>query len=386
MSFIPYGRQDINQEDIDAVVDVLKSDWLTQGPFVQSFEQAVLDFCGAKHAIAVCNATAALHIACKALGVGAGDNVWTSPNTFVASANCVLYCNAKVDFVDICPDTYNMSTDALRAKLEHAEKTGQLPKVVIPVHFSGQSCDMREIKQLADHYGFKIIEDASHAIGGQYQNKPIGCCEYADIAVFSFHPVKIITTGEGGMCVTNDPELAEKLALYRSHGITRDQTLMTKDCEGAWYYEQLELGFNYRITDLQCALGVSQMKRLVTSIKKRNEIAEIYIAELQALPLQLPGVKSDRLNAYHLYVVQVLEESGRPRKEVFDFLRSKNIGVNVHYMPVHLQPYYQKLGFKLGDYPHAEKYYSRAISLPMFPALKQDEQQFVVEQLVKVLL
>lgn len=385
MNFIPYGRQDISQDDIGAVVDVLKSDWLTQGPSVQRFEKTIAEHSGAQHAVAVCNATAALHIACKVLEVGPNDIVWTSPNTFVASANCALYCGAKVDFVDICPNTYNMSVEALRDKLKRAERTGQLPKVVIPVHFSGQACDMHEIKQFSDKYGFKIIEDASHAIGGQYQGKPVGCCEYSDITVFSFHPVKIITTGEGGMCLTNDTHLAEKLALSRTHGIARDQSLMEKESEGAWYYEQLELGFNYRITDLQCALGVSQMKRLDVSIKKRNEIAEIYRSTLQKLPLQLPVVKSDRLNAYHLYVIQVLEESGCSRKEVFDFLRSKNIGVNVHYIPVHLQPYYQRMGFKPGDFPEAEKYYSRAISLPMFPTLQQEEQRFVIEQLTETL-
>ncbi len=372
-NFIPYGRQEISQEDLEAVKEVLCSDWLTQGPAVTAFEAALKNYGHVNYAVACCNATAALHLACKALGVGPGDYVWTSPNTFTASANCARFCGAEIDFVDIDPDTYNLCVFELEKKLIQAQKNNQLPKVVIPVHFAGQSCDMATIKKLADQYGFKIIEDASHAIGGKYLGQPIGSCSYSDITVFSFHPVKIITTGEGGACLTNNGQLAETMSLLRAHGITRDPAKMLNPCEGAWYYEQVDLGFNYRITDMQCALGVSQIKRLNSYIDKRNEIAEQYQKLLKDLPLKLPMVKKDGLNAFHLYVVQILPESGKNRKEIFDYLRANQIGVNVHYIPVHRQPYYENLGFKKGDFPVAEKYYENAISLPMYPGLTQED-------------
>jgi len=372
-NFIPYGRQEISPEDLEAVKEVLCSDWLTQGPAVTAFESALKNYGHVNYAVACCNATAALHLACKALGVGPGDCVWTSPNTFTASANCARFCGAEIDFVDIDPDTYNLCVFELEKKLIQAQKNNQLPKVVIPVHFAGQSCDMATIKKLADQYGFKIIEDASHAIGGKYLGQPIGSCSYSDITVFSFHPVKIITTGEGGACLTNNGQLAETMSLLRAHGITRDPAKMLNPCEGAWYYEQVDLGFNYRITDMQCALGVSQIKRLNSYIDKRNEIAEQYQELLKELPLKLPMVKKDCLNAFHLYAIQVLPESGKTRKEVFDYLRANQIGVNVHYIPVHRQPYYENLGFKKGDFPVAEKYYENAISLPMYPGLTQED-------------
>lgn len=381
MNYIPYGRQSISEEDIKVVEQVLRSDWLTQGPFIDQFESAVANYCGAKHAVAVSNGTVALHLACIALDVGSGDSVWTSPNTFVASANCALYCGAEIDFVDICPETYNMSADALSEKLIAAEKNGKLPKVVIPVHFAGQSCEMRRIKQLSEKYGFKIIEDASHAIGGSYNDKKIGSCFYSDITVFSFHPVKVITTGEGGMCVTNNSEIAKKLALFRTHGITRDAERMSKESEGAWYYEQLELGYNYRITDLQCALGLSQLSRLDDFVNQRNLIAEKYNHALKKLPLKSPIVLKENRCAFHLYVIQVLEESGKTRRDVFDFFKKNKIGVNVHYIPVHTQPYYQKIGFKSSDFPNTQKYYSRAISIPIYSGLLINEQDYVIEKI-----
>lgn len=385
MSAIPYGQHSLDQADLDAVLDVLNSDWLTQGPMIATFERVVAETCHAQYGVAVCNATAALHLACKALDVGPGDMVWTSPNTFVASANCALFCGASIDFVDICPDTYNMSPQALAEKLEHASRLGRLPKVVIPVHFAGQSCDMRAIKQLADRYGFKIIEDASHAIGAKYEGEPVGSCCYADITVFSFHPVKIITTAEGGMCLTNSQSLAEKIQQFRSHGMTRDANLMTKPSEGDWYYQQLSLGYNYRITDLQCALGVSQMQKLSHFVKLRHQWVGRYHTALRSLPLKLPTTHSNQYSAYHLYVVQVLPEHGVTRKHVFDFLRAHQVNVNVHYIPVHLQPYYTELGFNPGDYPIAERYYQHAITLPLYPDLTVAQHDYVVEQLTAAL-
>ncbi|WP_069473698.1 UDP-4-amino-4,6-dideoxy-N-acetyl-beta-L-altrosamine transaminase [Candidatus Marithrix sp. Canyon 246] len=372
---IPYGRQDISQTDIDAVVEVLRSDWITQGPTIARFEQAVANYCGSQYAVAVCNATAALHLACRAIGLGVGDRLWTSPNTFVASANCGLYCGAEVDFVDIDPQTYNISIDALRAKLEQAEKVGKLPKVLIPVHFAGQSCEMATIAELAKQYGFYVIEDASHAIGGEYKGKKIGNCSYSDMTVFSFHPVKIITTGEGGMVVTNNPELFEKVSLLRTHGITRTPS------QGAWYYQQVELGYNYRITDIQAALGLSQMQRLDSFINQRHELVQTYNDSLKDLPLQLPWQHPDSYSAWHLYVIRL-----NKRSQVFDSLREAGIGVNVHYIPVHTQPYYQEMGFKIGDFPEAEKYYDQVISLPIYPLLTETEQQKVITFLKKALL
>lgn len=381
-SMIPYGKQDITDGDIEAVVSVLKSMHLTQGPAVPEFEQAVIRHCNAKYAVGVNSATSALHIACLALGLGQGDWLWTSPNTFVASANCGLYCGARVDFVDIDPRTYNMCPIALEEKLKNAAEKGTLPKVVVPVHFSGQPCNMLAIHALAKEYGFKIIEDASHAIGGKYFSEPIGNCRYSDITVFSFHPVKIITSAEGGMAVTNDDKLAEKLALLRSHGITRTPSLMTKPMEGSWYYQQVDLGFNYRMTDLQGALGASQMDRLVHYVALRHELAKRYDNLLKDLPVTTPWQDKGSYSAYHLYVIRLkLNEITSSHVEVFEALRAKGIMVNLHYIPVHTQPYYEEMGFKVGDFPEAEKYYAEAISIPLFPALTYSEQDYVVEAL-----
>ncbi|MCH9769450.1 MAG: UDP-4-amino-4,6-dideoxy-N-acetyl-beta-L-altrosamine transaminase [Gammaproteobacteria bacterium] len=379
---IPYGRQNIQQDDIDAVVNVLKSDWLTQGPAIPLFEEAVATKVQAKYAVATNSATSALHIACLALGVGEGDWLWTSPNTFVASANCGLYCGAKVDFVDIDPLTYNLSANALVVKLEQAEKQNMLPKVVVLVHFAGQSCDMEPIHKLAKQYNFKIIEDASHAIGGIYKGDPIGCCKYSDVTVFSFHPVKVVTTAEGGVAVTNNPEIAEKMQLLRSHGITRNEGLMHGTSHGAWYYEQVDLGFNYRMTDIQAALGTSQLKRLDTFVKRRHKIACIYDNELGKLPLILPFQQNELYSAFHLYVVQV-DEAYSPinRGELFKKLRSSGIGVNVHYIPVYKQPYYQRMNIDAKQFVESEKYYSRTISLPMYYDLSESDQLRVIDVL-----
>ena len=380
---IPYGRQDISESDIAAVVDVLRSDWLTQGPVVSRFEEAVANKVGAEYGVAVNSATSALHIACLALGLGVGDWLWTSPNTFVASANCGLYCGAQIDFVDIDPHTYNMSAETLQAKLEQAEKLGKLPKVVIAVHFAGQSCEMDVIHALSKQYGFKVIEDASHAIGGSYRNQPIGCCFYSDITIFSFHPVKVMTTGEGGMALTNNPELAEKMQRLRSHGITRDAKKMHNTMPGAWYYEQIELGFNYRMTDIQAALGLSQLSRLDEFVSYRQQIASIYHKNLSDLPLILPHQLMHVDSAFHLYVIKL--KSGFNRDTLFTQLREAGIGVNIHYIPVHTQPYYQQMGFKTGDFPEAEFYYNDAISIPMYASLLEQDQMTVVHSLRKCL-
>jgi UDP-4-amino-4,6-dideoxy-N-acetyl-beta-L-altrosamine transaminase len=383
---IPYGRQDISDEDIEAVVAVLRSDFITQGPSIRGFEQAVADYCGAAHAIAVNSATSALHTACLALGVGEGDLVWTSPITFVASSNCALYCGADVDFVDVDEATANMSVEALEAKLAEAEAAGRLPKVVIPVHLCGTSCDMQAIRALGDRYGFKIIEDASHAIGGRYLDAPVGSCAFSDITVFSFHPVKIITTGEGGMAVTNDADLAQRMDLLRSHGVTRDPSLMTREGDGPWYYQQVDLGFNYRITDIQAALGLSQMSRLDEFVARRHEIADWYDERLAELPLQLPVRPVDSYSALHLYVIRVnLEHTERTHLEVFESLRAQGIGVNLHYIPVYTQPYYEQLGFAAGLCPTAERYYERAISIPMFPNLTAEDLAAIKGALVDAL-
>lgn len=378
-SYIPYGRQDITQADIDAVIAVLRSDWITQGPAIARFEQAVADHCGAKYAIAVSSATAALHIACLAAGLSAGDWLWTSPNTFVASANCGLYCGAQVDFVDIDPKTYNLSVDALEQKLLVAERQGNLPKVVVPVHLAGQSCEMERIAKLSQKYGFTVLEDASHAIGAQYQGQPVGNCRFSDMAVFSFHPVKIITTGEGGMVLTNREDLYERLVRLRTHGITRDEQLMTTSSHGPWYYQQLELGFNYRITDIQAALGWSQMQRLETVVERRRRLAAQYNERLAALPLILPWQHPDTRSSWHLYVVRLpLEKLKLSHRQIFEALRAAGIGVNLHYIPVHTQPYYQKLNFRWGDFPEAEQYYREAISIPLYYGLTDAAQEQVV--------
>lgn len=381
---IPYGKQSISQTDIDSVINVLKSDFLTQGPQVPLFEKTVSDYCGAKYAVAVNSATSALHIACLALGLKKGDWLWTSPNTFVASANCGLYCGAKVDFVDIDPLTYNMCAAQLEQKLNQARKDNKLPKIVIPVHFAGQSCDMERIRLLSKEYGFKIIEDASHAIGGKYLGKSIGGCQYSDITIFSFHPVKIITTAEGGLATTNRPDLAQRMQLFRNHGITRDAADMTKKSDGPWYYQQIDLGFNYRMTDLQAALGLSQKQRLNEFIDKRHAIAKRYNELLASLPVITPWQHEYSYSGFHLYVIRLhLEQIQASHRQVFESLREQGIGVNLHYIPVYRQPYYQKLGFNKDDFPQAEKYYSEAISLPMFPTLSKEQQDKVTEALKK---
>lgn len=387
MKYIPYGRQDISKTDIEAVIEVLKSDWLTQGPTIEQFEQKVAEYCGAKYAVAVNSATSALHIACMAAGLGQEDILWTSPNTFVASANCGRYCGAKVDFVDIDVRTYNMSVEKLENKLATAKKQGKLPKVVIPVHFSGQSCEMDKIALLAKEYGFTVIEDASHAIGGRYQDEKIGSCANSDMTVFSFHPVKIITTAEGGLVLTNQKELYEKLIQFRSHGITRNQELMTEEAHGPWYYQQIDLGYNYRITDMQAALGLSQIEKLDEFVKRRHIIAEKYNDELRNLPIILPWQHPDTYSAYHLYVICLEEDKiTKNHKQVFEELRQAGIGVNLHYIPVHTQPYYQQLGFDWGDFPVSEYYYSTAISIPMYSAMTEEQQNKVIRLLKEVLV
>lgn len=383
---IPYGRQDIGQADIDAVVAVLQSDFLTQGPMVPRFEQAVAARCGAHHGVAVNSATSALHLACMALGLGPGDLLWTVPNTFVASANCGRYCGADVDFVDIDPDTWNLSVPALRQKLAQARHTGRLPKVLVPVHFSGQPTDQAEIWQLAEEFGFKVIEDASHAIGASRHGEPVGSCRWSDITVFSFHPVKVITSGEGGMALTNSELLARRMVLLRSHGITRDPEQMACATEGPWYYEQLALGYNYRMTDLQAALGLSQLTRLDDFVRRRNSLARRYDDLLAELPLRLPTVTEGNLSAFHLYVVRLQGKSTpETHRNVFERLRALGIGVNLHYMPVHLQPYYRDLGFGPGLCPEAERHGREAISMPLYPGLSEAQQDDVVSALGEVL-
>jgi UDP-4-amino-4,6-dideoxy-N-acetyl-beta-L-altrosamine transaminase len=385
---ISYGRQDINQADIDTVINVLKSDFLTQGPQVPLFEESVRKAVNAKFAVAVNSATSALHIACLALGVGKGDLVWTTPITFVASANCALYCDANIDFVDIDPKTYNLSPKNLEQKLIYAKVNGlPLPKVVIPVHLSGQSCEMDKIYELSKEYRFSIIEDASHAIGGKYKGEPIGNCNYSDIVIFSFHPVKIVTTGEGGVATTNNIQLAKKMELLRSHGITRDLTLMTEESHGEWYYQQIDLGFNYRMTEMQAALGVSQMRRLHKFVAKRNKLAARYDELLKELPLTTPRHTDDLYSAFHLYIVRLhLNKIKLSHKSVFEHLKNNNIGVNLHYIPVHIQPYYKKLGFKVGSFFESEKYYKESISIPLFPTMTESEQDKVVKVLTQVLV
>jgi dTDP-4-amino-4,6-dideoxygalactose transaminase len=419
MKTIPYGRQDINQADIDAVVDVLRSDFLTQGPTVTAFEKAVTDHCGVRHALAVNSATSSLHIACLALGVGKGDCVWTTPTTFVASANCALYCGATVDFVDIDPRTYNLSEERLAEKLAVAEKNGKLPKVVIPVHLCGQPCDMAGIHTLGQQYGFKIIEDASHAIGGKYRTpandviassnaalqsshshgsplapgtcddgmEPIGNCRYSDITVFSFHPVKIITTGEGGVAVTNDAVLAKRLNLLRSHGITSTvEDMQPRPTQEIWNYQQIDLGFNYRMTDLHAALGLSQMTRLHGFIEKRHRIAQRYDKELAGLPIQTPWQHPDNYSAYHLYPIRIKEnERDATQRQVYDAMQGAGINVNLHYIPVYRQPYYEAMGFKVGYCPEAEKYHKEVLSIPIYPTLTDTEQAKVIRVLYETL-
>lgn len=375
---IPYGKQDIDQRDIDAVVEVLRSDFITQGPVVPEFEKAVSSHVGARRAVAVNSATSALHLACLSLGLGKGDRLWTSPVTFVASANCGLYCGAEVDFVDIDPKTYNLCPEALRLKLESAKKADRLPKVLVAVHLCGQPCDMASIHALSKEYGFSIIEDASHAIGGKYQDEFIGNCRYSDICIFSFHPVKIVTTAEGGMAVTNKDELADRMELLRSHGVTRDPALMTHEADGPWYYQQIALGFNYRMTELQAALGVSQMQRLDDFVARRHELARRYDELLAGLPVITPWQHPDSYSGLHLYVIRLqLDEIAKSHRQVFESLREQGIGVNLHYIPIHTQPYYQAMGFAAEDFPEAMAYYHEAISLPMFHGMNSEQQDQV---------
>ena len=383
---IPYGQQKITQSDIDAVVAVLQSDFLTQGPAVPGFENAVAASCGGKYAVAVNSATSALHIACLSLGLGPGDWLWTSPITFVASANCGLYCGAQVDFVDIDPRTYNICPRALERKLIEAESRGMLPKIVVPVHLCGQPCDMAAIHELSVRFGFKIIEDASHAIGGRYRGKAVGSCQYSDITIFSFHPVKIITTGEGGMALTNDDRLASRMALLRSHGITREASRMTREPDGPWYYQQTELGFNYRMTDFQAALGLSQLSRLAAVVESRRAIADRYNRELDGLPLTTPWQHPDGCSARHLYIIRLkLDRLSKSRRQIFEELRAGGIGVNLHYIPVNSQPFFQSRGFGQQACPEADRYYAEAISIPMYSHLKEEDQTLVIQTLRKVL-
>jgi UDP-4-amino-4,6-dideoxy-N-acetyl-beta-L-altrosamine transaminase len=391
---IPYGHQDVNDADIAAVLEVLRSDFLTQGPAIPRFERAVAERVGAKHAVAVNSATSALHVACLAIGLGPGDRLWTVPNTFVASANCGRYCGADVDFVDIDAQTWNLSVPALRAKLEEARRGKQLPKVVIPVHFAGQPTEQEAIWELAREYGFRIIEDASHAIGARRNGEPVGNCRWSDITVFSFHPVKIITSGEGGMALTQDDELAVRMNMLRSHGITRDASRMRAgagcDVAGAsqppvWYYEQQLLGFNYRMTDIHAALGLSQLERVHRYVDVRNALAQTYGSALRKLPVQLPTVQPGNMSAFHLYVVRLKGSTGHKHRTVFERLRDRGVGVNVHYTPVHLQPYYRALGFSEGQFPESERYAVEAITLPLYPTLAAQEQQRVIDSLTEIL-
>ena len=383
---IPYGRQDISDIDIQSVINVLRSDYLTQGPVVPEFEKSVADFCKANYAIAVSSATAALHIACLALGVGKGDRVWTSPITFVASANCALYCGANVEFVDIDPNTYNISVEALEAKLEKANLEGKLPKVLIPVHLAGQSCKMDKIHLLGKKYGFRIIEDASHGIGGKYKDEPVGNCRFSDITVFSFHPVKIITTGEGGICLTNDLELSIKLARLRSHGIVRHPSELTHPPDGPWYYQQIELGFNYRMTEIQAALGLSQMSRLEEFVKARHVLAERYNELLADSSIRIPYQDPDTSSATHLYIIRVPKNGkNKTQLQLFENMRAAGILVNLHYIPVYRHPYYQQFGYDPADFPNAEAYYSEAISIPMYATLTLTDQDTIIEKIKRPL-
>lgn len=386
MSLIPYGRQDISEADVQAVLDVLRSDFLTQGPAVPEFEFAVAALSKAEHAVAFNSATSALHAACLALGLVKGGRLWTTPNTFVASSNCGLYCGAEVDFVDIDPATWNISTAKLEQKLIDAKRRGVLPKIVVPVHFAGQPTEQERIRALANEYGFKVLEDASHSIGASRIGEPVGSCRWSDITVFSFHPVKIVTSGEGGMALTNDPELAGRMRLIRSHGITRDATLMEFTDPSPWYYEQQVLGFNYRMTDIQAALGRSQLNRLEAFVERRNALAQEYQSALAGLPLQLPEVSSGNRSAYHLYVVRLqLQRISKTHRQVFEELRQHGIGVNLHYMPVYLQPYYRKLGFAPGLCAEAERYANEAITLPLYPGLTNEQLLHVTQTLREVL-
>tara|TARA_X000000950_G_scaffold41957_1_gene46136 strand:- start:25908 stop:27077 length:1170 start_codon:yes stop_codon:yes gene_type:complete len=385
--FIPYSCQEISEEDINSVTEVLKSDFITQGPKVKLFEEHISKFCNAKFVFSVNSATSALHLACLSLGIKKGDNVWTSPISFVASANCALYCGANIDFVDIDKTSYNLSASKLEDKLNIAEKNGTLPKLIIAVHLSGQSSQMEEIKNLSYKYNFKIIEDASHALGGSYKDAKIGSCTYSDLTVFSLHPVKMITTGEGGLVTTNNPSLAKKIRFLRSHGITKDLSEMREDSDGPWYYEQHELGYNYRMPDLNAALGISQLRKLREFVEKREDLSKYYDLHLQNLPLRLPNQSADCISSRHLYIIRIDNNNSKlNHKNLFLKLRDLNIGVNLHYIPIHLQPYFRKLGFKKGDFPESEKYYKEAISIPLFTKLKREDQDYIISTIKEFII
>lgn len=384
---IPYGTQSITEDDISAVVETLRSPYLTQGPKIEQFEDALATYSGAQYASCTNSATSALHIACLALGLTENDWLWTTPNSFVASANCGLYCGANIDFVDIELSHFNICPDKLEQKLIQAEQNNQLPKIVVVVHFAGQPCDMLRISSLARKYNFKVIEDASHAIGSSYNSIKTGSGYYSDITIFSFHPVKIITSAEGGCALTNCPKINQQLKSLRSHGITRDPNLMQSEAEGSWVYEQQELGFNYRMTDLQAALGLSQLARIDNYIAKRHDLACVYDEDLKDLPLSLPARNIESRSALHLYPIQLeLNAISLSRKQVFDALRERGIGVNVHYIPIHLQPFYKKMGFSLGDFPNAESYYRQAITIPLHPKMTADQQGYICHSLEEILL
>lgn len=384
---IPYGRQSITDEDIDSVVKVLKSDFLTQGPQAPKFEKEISKYCDAKYAVAVNSATSALHIACLSLSLSKEDWLWTSPITFLASANCGLYCGAKIDFIDIDPKTYNICIKTLKNKLINAKKLGRLPKIVIPVHLAGQSCDMKSIYRLSKEFGFKVIEDASHAIGGQYLKNPIGNCKYSDITVFSFHPVKIITSGEGGMAVTNNKKLANSMTLFRSHGATRDPSQMNgKKTDGGWYYQQIKLGFNYRMTDIQAALGISQFKKLNFNVKRRHELADRYSKILVDLPLKLPYQDKDSYSSFHLYIIRLKNRSKEEHKQFFENLRKRGIGVNLHYIPIYRQPFFKFKKSEYKNFPQSEAYYSEAISIPLYPSMTNQDQDKVIKVIKELIL
>ncbi len=383
---IPYSHQSINDEDVEAVVDVLKSDYLTQGNTVSAFERVVREYTGAEYSVATNSGTSALHLACLALNLNKGDWLWTTPITFVASANCALYCGASVDFVDIDPKTFNMSTNKLKEKLEYAYKNKCLPKVLVVVHFCGLSCDMETIHALSEKFGFSIIEDACHALGGKYRERPIGCCQFSDVTIFSFHPVKSITTGEGGMIVTNNDHLAANIRLLSSHGITREPVMMGQKIDASWYYEQIALGYNYRLTDIQAALGITQMRRIDSFIERRHQIAKQYDVLLSGLPIEAQNRTKNSYSGMHLYVIRLqLDKISKTHSEIFNELRNNGIGVNLHYIPVHLQPWYQRMGFNYGDFPQAEKYYREAMTIPLFPQLPDDNVVIIVEELHKAI-
>lgn len=379
---IPYGKHLVDEDDIDAVVEVLRNQFLTQGQVVPQFEKALCDYTGAKHCVAVNSATSGLHVACLAAGVGQGDLVWTVPNSFVASANCALYCGAQVDFVDINPSTRNIDLDALDNKLQAAAEQNRLPKVLIVVHFSGLSCDMQRIQALTQAYSVILIEDAAHGLGGSHRGAKIGSCVHSDMAVLSFHPVKSITSAEGGAVLTNQSQLLQKMQLFAKHGVTKDAALYLGESHGPWYYQQLELGYNYRLSDMQAALGLSQLTKLDSFIQRRAEIAKVYDQALAHLPLKLPLVEPESQSAWHLYMVELTQHN---RQSIYQQLHAKGVAVNVHYIPIHLQPYYQRLGFKEGDFPQSEHFYQNALTLPLFPSLSEKEQATVIQALEEVL-